>query len=62
MAGRPAPELVDRLGILEVNGAVRHYHLNTGLSGDVLAYLTAQGTTLTSDFIARLRNHHMLEA
>ncbi len=62
VAGRPAPELVDRLGILEVNGAVRHYHLNTGLSGDVLAYLTAQGTTLTSDFIARLRNHHMLEA
>ena len=62
VAGRPVPEFVDRLGLLEVNGAVRHYHLNTGLGGEVLAYLEAEGTVLTSEFVARLRSHHALEA
>lgn len=62
VGGRPAPEFVDRLGILAVNGAVRYYHLNTTLGGEVLAHLAAEGTVLTSDFIARLRSHHALEA
>jgi hypothetical protein len=59
--GHVAPELVDRMGIVQVNGVVRHYHLNTGLGGEVLAHLAANDTVLTPDFIANLRCHHALE-
>lgn len=55
------PDLVDRLGFLGINGPVRHYHLNTGLGGEVLEYLRQAGAELDRSFIARLRMHHDLE-
>ena len=55
------PELVDRTGLLEVNGAVRHYHVNTGLGNRVLEHLRQAGIVLRPRFIAKLKLHHALE-
>jgi hypothetical protein len=56
--GESVPGLVDRLGLLEVNGAVRHCHLNTVLGNEVMGYLKGQGVALTPAFVARLTAHH----
>ena len=52
---------MDSLGIVTVNGTVQGYHLNTRLGDEVLNYLEAQGTTLSPEFIDRLRSHHALQ-
>ena len=62
VAGQPQPELVDRIGFLEINGPVRHYHLNTALGNDVLKSLKESGQDLSADFVAKLRSHHVLES
>ena len=59
--GVAVPEAVDRIGFLEINKSVRHYHLNTTLGNDVLDYLKGTGRTLSPDFVARLKSHHELE-
>ena len=59
--GEPRPELVDRMGFLEINGPVRHYHINTGLSNHVLDYLREEDIELDPSFIDRLRLSHALE-
>ncbi len=61
VGGQAAPELVDRSGVLEMNGAVRHYHLNTALGPEVLKALRERGVTLTPEFIGKLKCHHALE-
>lgn len=55
------PELVDRTGFVAINGAVRHYHINTALGNRVLDYCREAGIVLTPEFIAKLRLHHALE-
>lgn len=55
VAGQPAPELLNQNGILELNGAVKYWHLNTGLGPDVLGYLKAHGLELTPEFTGQLR-------
>ncbi len=59
--GEPRPELVDRMGFFEINGPVRHYHLNTALSNPLLDYLRDQGIEIAPSFIERLKLNHALE-
>jgi hypothetical protein len=59
--GEPKPELVDRTGFMEINGAVRHYHINTALGRRILDYCRDAGIVLAPDFIAKLRLHHAME-
>ncbi|MBN2452620.1 MAG: hypothetical protein JXR77_19710 [Lentisphaeria bacterium] len=61
VGGVVTPGMVNRTGFLEINGAVRHAHVNTTLGKDILDYCREQGTVLTPDFIARLKAHHALE-
>lgn len=61
VGGEVRPELVDRTGFVEINGAVRHYHLNTALGNRVLDYCRDAGIALAPDFLAKLRVHHALE-
>lgn len=56
--GKAAPEMVNRIGFLEINGAVRHYHLNTALGNEVVNHLRSEGAVLSPDFIAKLMSHH----
>jgi len=59
--GTPRPEWVDRIGFLEINGPVRHYHLNTALSNRVLDHLREAGVELDPEFVGRLKVNHPLE-
>ncbi|MFP3904712.1 MAG: hypothetical protein ACLFWB_10770, partial [Armatimonadota bacterium] len=59
--GELRPDLVDRTGLLEINGPVRHYHLNTALGNHVLKYCQDKDIALDPDFIERLKLHHPLE-
>ena len=61
VAGEQRPELVDQSGLLQINGPVRYYQLNTALGNGVLDYLPDAGITLDPAFIAKLRAHHALE-
>ena len=61
VAGESVPALVDKSGILSINGPVRYFHLNTTLGNSVLQYCREAGIALTPEFIARLRSHHALE-
>jgi hypothetical protein len=56
--GKAAPEMVNRIGFLEINQSLQHYHLNTALGNDVLSHLKSQGVALSSEFIAQLTAHH----
>jgi len=58
--GKAAPEMVDRIGFLEINHAVRHYHLNTALGNEVVNHFRSKGTVFSPDFIAKLKSHHEL--
>ena len=55
------PEMVNRSGLVEINGTVRYYQLNTALGNRIVAYCRDQGIELDPDFIARLRAHHDME-
>jgi hypothetical protein len=59
--GRANPELVNRTGFVEINKAVRYYHLNTALGNSILDHFRAKGTELNPNFIATLKLHHELE-
>ncbi len=61
VGGEDRPDLVERTGFVQINGAVRHHHLNTALSNRVLEHYRQAGVELAPDFIARLRAHHALE-
>lgn len=61
VGGEPLPESIDQIGILEINGLVHHYHLNTALGNEVLQHLEDRGIRLTPEFIAALKCHHVLE-
>lgn len=61
VGGEPHPESIDQSGIVEINGPVHHYHLNTALGNDVLQHLEHRGIRLTPEFIAHLKCHHHLE-
>ncbi|NLF15930.1 MAG: hypothetical protein GX595_01545 [Lentisphaerae bacterium] len=54
--GVPSPDRLDRLGFLQLNGAVRHSHLHTALGLDILEHCQAQGLRLTPEFLDRLRS------
>ncbi|MHC4404365.1 MAG: hypothetical protein ACYTG0_32320 [Planctomycetota bacterium] len=56
--GEAAPEMVDRIGFLEVNKAVHHYHVNTALGNEVVNHFKSKGTVFSRDFIAKLKSHH----
>ena len=59
--GEADPDMVNRIGFLEINKTVRHYHLNTALGNEVVDHLKRKGVVLTPDFIAKLRSHHEWE-
>lgn len=59
--GMAHPELVNSTGFVEINGSVRHYHINTTLGNRILEHYRRQGTELNPDFIARLKLHHEME-
>jgi len=61
VGGEEQPALVDSSGILQINGPVRHYQLNTALGNAVLEYCREAGIELTPEFIANLKAHHALE-
>jgi hypothetical protein len=56
--GQAAPELVNRIGFLEINKSLEHYHLNTALGNDVLSFLKKKGIALSSEFLGHLKCHH----
>ena len=56
--GKADPELVNRIGFLEINKAVRHYHLNTALGNEVVSHFKNKGAALSTDFVAKLRCHY----
>ena len=60
--GKADPKAVSRMGFLEINKSVQHYHLNTALGNEILDYLKDKGIALSSDFLAKLKSHHELEA
>jgi hypothetical protein len=59
--GAADPGRINELGLLEINGAVKHYHLNTAFGNEVLGYLEGAGMALSEEFVAKLRCHHALE-
>ncbi len=59
--GQAAPDLLNRLGFMEINKTVRHYHLNTALGNGILDHYRRQGTELTPEFIDMLKLHHGME-
>lgn len=59
--GTTKPEMVDRSGLIKINGPVRHFHLNTALGNRVLVYCRDRGIELKDDFVARLKSHHAME-
>jgi len=61
VGGEDRPDLVDRTGFVQINGAVRHHHLNTALSNRVLEHCRQAGVELEPGFIARLRAQNALE-
>ena len=60
--GQAEPAMVNRTGFLEINGSVRHYHLNTALGNEVLNHFNSRQAGLTPEFIAKLKAHHALES
>lgn len=61
VGGAVQPEMVNRSGLVEINGSVSHYQLNTALGNQIIEYCRARGTELNPDFLAKLRAHHGLE-
>jgi len=59
--GRANPEGVNRIGFLEINRSVRHYHVNTALGNGIIDHYRQQGTKLNPDFIGMLKLHHGME-
>ncbi|MHC4581004.1 MAG: hypothetical protein ACYS14_06065, partial [Planctomycetota bacterium] len=59
--GMANPELVNRTGFVEINGSIRHYHLNTALGNRIIDHYRRQGTELNPDFITILKLHHGME-
>jgi hypothetical protein len=58
--GNVKPELIDRFTFWEFNSSLRHYHLNTALSNDVIHALERQEVVLSNEFIQMLAIHHDL--
>ncbi len=46
---------------MEINGSVRHYHINTALGNRIMDHYRRQATELNPDFIAMLKLHHGME-
>jgi hypothetical protein len=60
VGGEVAPEMVNRIGFLEVNKSVQHYHLNTALGNEILEGLQREGVALSPGFLAKLSCHYEL--
>jgi hypothetical protein len=56
------PELVDRLGFIQINKAMQYNHINTRLGNDILSYLKSKGVKISAGFIDMLKSHHELES
>lgn len=55
--GKARPDLIDRTGIVEIDKAVQHAHLNTALGNDIVDHFK----TFDPKFIAQLKARHALE-
>lgn len=55
------PDLLDRIGFLQLNKAVYYNHINTRLGNDILNHYKARGVRIAPAFIAMLKAHHELE-
>jgi hypothetical protein len=58
--GEVDPARVSGDGVIDSDGGLRHYHLNTGLDAALARHLRASGV-LTPELVARLRSHHLLD-
>jgi hypothetical protein len=56
--GKADVEMINRIGFLEINKSVQHYHLNTGLANDVVNHFK----NFDTEFITKLKSHHELES
>lgn len=61
IAGKSAPAEIDKIGFIQTNKSLKHYHLNTALGNDLLNHNRETKTTLTPEFIGKLKSHHALE-
>ncbi|MDZ7616415.1 MAG: hypothetical protein U1E05_05380 [Patescibacteria group bacterium] len=59
--GKARPDLINRIGFMEVNRSLRYYHLNTGLGNEVVKHFREQGDGITPAFITMLKSHHAME-
>ena len=58
VGGEVVPEMVNRIGFLEINKSVQHYHLNTALGNEIVEYFRRKDVSFTPDFMAELSSHH----
>lgn len=56
------PELVNRLGFIQINKVLRFNHLNTLLGRDIINYYRSKGVSFNPKFISMLKSHHELES
>ena len=59
--GKARPDLVDKVGFLQINKAVHYNHINTRLGNDILNYYKSKGIKISPAFISMLKAHHELE-
>lgn len=59
--GKVSPDLIDRIGFLEINKPLQHAHLNTALGAEVMKHLRDREIVLDPGFIAQMRCTHALD-
>lgn len=55
LKGKLRPDLVNQIGIMELNRKVRYHHVNTRLGADLLKYYSTGPHKLTDQFIRQLK-------
>lgn len=61
IGGKTAPREINKIGFIQLNESVRHYHLNTGFGNDLLKFFRDHSIKLTPEFVSKLKSHHSLE-
>jgi hypothetical protein len=56
------PDLVDRIGFIQLNKAVHYCHLNSRLGNDIINFQKRRGIKFNERFITMLKVHHEMES
>lgn len=59
--GEVVPSALSLIDFLELNGQLRHNHINSRLGKDVVRYLKENNIRIKPTFLAKLKSHHELE-